>query len=122
MKPILENEAMVILIVVVAVALIVLALRIIAERYAKGKVAIIMLAVEKRLATWVLSQASGPEKKEAAEFLVKHYYKNLPAFVRVFISEAEAVKYIESAYDQMLKLVGEVTPVEEIPTKSHPTD
>lgn len=116
------NEAFAWVVAMLLLVLFILVLRIAAQRYAKGKVAIIMLAVEKKLATWVSEQAAGVEKHDAAVYLVKYLYPKLPKLVTILVSEAKAIEYIEDAYEQMLKLVDVVKPVDEAPTKVYQRD
>ena len=102
MEAIFQNEAVVWCLVVIAVVLLVLLLRVTAKKYAGSKVALIMLAVEKRLSTWIEGQTDGMQKHQAAIFLVGLVYPRLPFWVKMFVTQDQAVKYIEQAYDQML--------------------
>ncbi|MMZ45245.1 hypothetical protein D3C76_548690 [compost metagenome] len=100
-------EAVVWVIGVLVVALLAYLLRYAAKRYMGTKVATIMLAVEKELATWATEQNTGARKHAAALYLINLVYPALPAWVKVFVSQDKAIEYIEVLYSQALELLAD---------------
>lgn len=96
-------DAVVFVIVIVSVLLLATAIRYLASKYAGTKVALVMLAVEKKLATWAVEQATSGEKhKEAIAIIADRVYPMLPFWVRMFITKEQAIAQIDRLYSEML--------------------
>ncbi|KXG42887.1 hypothetical protein [Tepidibacillus decaturensis] len=91
------------LVVLLALITVLFLLRFLVRKYAKGKIALIMLVVEKKLSTFAAEKASSKEKRLAAErMIVEKFYPLLPAWARLFISVDWLVKQIDILYTEML--------------------
>ena len=99
-----HNEAVSYTLVVVAVILLVFALRAGAKHYANTKLALLMLSVEKKLTTWAQEQsASGEDKrKHTVEMIAERVYPLIPFWAKVFITTDFLEKQIDRLYIEML--------------------
>ncbi|WP_418368882.1 hypothetical protein [Tepidibacillus sp. LV47] len=97
------NSTVTYYVITLALTAVLFLLRFIIRKYAKGKIALIMLGVEKKLSTWAAKKASSKEKRLAAErMIVEKFYPLLPAWIRLFVSVDWLVKQIDVLYVEML--------------------